>query len=472
MSLSEKLKEQDSLLLFLVLECLSLCSFGLGNINYVFYGLGIIVGAASLLLCFSKFKGENLKTLLFFAVPMFVLSFFVSFGKLLSGNVFLNILVFLSINIFLFMGMVMRRFKGFDINVVLIVIGFSIALLVLISVIYTWTQYGFFYAARFKNTPIYYYNAETFDITKESGFLVGFKFLDVDLHYTSVFAVLLCCYLFALPFASPKENKRVFYMYLGLGVLGIIYLLTLPNFKAFIFLIPGLAVSLCYKFLKDNKLFNIIIEYVFIGLAALAIVFFFIALRNASGAGISNTIANNAFLNRIFNTNRIMTNVNPILKECSLTANLFGFITEFNDSKVTYSQFEEIKDAILTNSKMFEIELIKESGLFSVIVLVVLIIIVYVFAKKHLFESKDKDFTKVVLVGLILTYFVYQSFEYSAFPLVHEPTNYYAFFRHPLTLVIIALIGLLYPFNADAKPVEKTKPEAKVETMEENTYEI
>lgn len=442
MSLSKKPKDQDSLLLFLVLECLSLCSFGLGNINYVFYGLGIIVGAASLLLCFSKFKGENLKTLLLFAVPMFVLSFFVSFGKLLSGNVFLNILVFLSINIFLFMGMVMRRFKGFDVNVVLIVIGFSIALLVSISMIYTWTQYGFFYAARFKNTPIYYYNAETFDITKESGFLVGFKFLDVDLNYTSVFAVLLCCYLFALPFVSPKENKRVFYMYLGLGVLGIIYLLTLPNFKAFI------------------------------GLAALAIIFFFIALRNASGAGISNTIANNAFLNRIFNTNRIMTNVNPILKECSLTANLFGFITEFDDSKVTYSQFEEIEDAILTNSKMFEIELIKESGLFSVIVLVVLIIIVYIFAKKHLFESKDKDFTKVVLVGLVLTYFVYQSFEYSAFPLVHEPTNYYAFFRHPLTLVIVALIGLLYPFNADAKTVEEIKPEAKVETMEENTYEI
>ena len=156
MKFFSKLKEQDALLTFLVLECLAICAFALGNISYIFYILGILVGGASIVLCFERFKGENLKSLLLFTVPMFILSVFVSFGKLLSNHIFENILVFLSINIFLFMGIVMRRFKGFKIELVLIVLGFAIALLLLISMIYSWTQYGFFYAAIYKKTPIYY----------------------------------------------------------------------------------------------------------------------------------------------------------------------------------------------------------------------------------------------------------------------------------------------------------------------------
>ena len=467
MNFLQKLKEQDALLTFLVLECLAICAFALGNISYIFYILGIVVGGASIILCFERFKGINLKDLLMFAVPMFLLSAFVSFGKLLSNHIFENILLFLSINIFLFMGIVARRFKGFKIELVLIVVGFAIALLILISMVYSWTQYGFFYAAIYKKTPIYYYNAELFDITKEGYWLVGFSFKEMSINYTSTFAIILACYLLGLLFISPKEDKKTFYMFLAIGLVGIIYLLTIPNFTAFIFLIPAIAIALCYRFIKDQKKFTKILDYVLLGFAALAIIFFVTALMNAAGTGIAAKIEGNRILNRIFNTNRIMVGINPVLHQAAMKYNFFGFVTVHNPDQMTYIQFEELEDAIVTNSKMFEIELIKEGGLLTIPLIVAVVVVTYIYGKKYLLDSRDSNTGKVVLVSLLATVFFYLTFENEIFPLIHDNTNYYSFFRNPLILVVISLIGMMFPYKGVVEePVfEEPKQEENMEDM-------
>ena len=468
MKFFSKLKEQDALLTFLVLECLAICAFALGNISYIFYILGILVGGASIVLCFERFKGENLKSLLLFATPMFLLSIFVSFGKLLSNHIFENVLVFLSINIFLFMGVVMRRFKGFKIELVLIVVGFAIALLLLISMVYSWTQYGFFYAAIYKKTPIYYYNAELFNITKEGYWLVGFSFKEMNLNYTSTFAIILVCYLAGLLFVSPKENKRVFYIFLALGLLGFVYLLTIPNFKALIFLVPAIGIALCYKFVKDQKKFTTILDYVLLGIMGLLIIFFVIALVNASGAGIATKIAGSRVLNRLFNSNRIMVDINPVLKQAAYKYNLFGFLTTQDPNTMTYVQFEELQDATVINTGMFEIELIKEGGLFTIPLIIAVVVVAYIFGKKYLLENKDVNYGKIVLVSILATVFFYLTFENEIFPIIHQNENYYSFFRNPLVLVIIALVGMLYPYSpkesADETP-QKVEQETQMEDM-------
>ena len=467
MNFLQKLKEQDALLTFLVLECLAICAFALGNISYIFYILGIVVGGASIILCFERFKGINLKELLMFAVPMLLLSMLVSFGKLLSNHIFENILLFLSINIFLFMGIVARRFKGFKIELVLIVVGFAIALLILISMVYSWTQYGFFYAAIYKKTPVYYYNAELFDVTKEGYWLVGFSFKEMSLNYTSVFALILACYLLGLLFISPKENKRTFYIFLAIGLVGLIYLLTIPNFKALFFLVPAIAIALCYRFIKDQKKFTTILDYVLLGFAALAIIFFVFALMNAAGTGIASKIEGNRILNRIFNTNRIMVGINPVLHQAAMKYNFFGFVTVHNPDQMTYIQFEELEDAIVTNSKMFEIELIKEGGLLTIPLIVAVVVVTYIYGKKYLLDSRDTNTGKVVLVSLLATVFFYLTFENEIFPLIHDNTNYYSFFRNPLILVVISLIGMMFPYKGVVEePVfEEPKQEENMEDM-------
>ena len=472
MKFLDKLKNQDSLLIFLVMECLALCSFALGGINYIFYGLGIFVGIITIAFSYNRFRGENLKTLLIFMVPMFLLSLLISFGKLFSTSILENILVFLSINIFLFLGIASRKFKDFKPDLVLMAIGVSIALLVFISMFATWIEYGFFYVERFKDTPIYYYNAETFDVTKETLFLVGFKFKEMSIDYTSTFAVILCCYLFAPLFISFKEDKRRFFVYLAIGLVGLIYLLTLPNFKALFFLIPALAVAVIYRFVKLNDTANDIINYALLALAVVFVVFFIFAFFNAVGSidemnpsKLASVIQSHYFTDRIFNSNRIMHPINIVLRQAAYKYNFFGFVSQFDNSVLSYLAFEDLEDAIFTNSKMFEIELVKEGGILTILLIVGIIVLSYINIRKYMKVSSDAKHEKIVIVTMLLSFVYYCSFENSAFPLIHDQDNYYSLFRNPLTLVMLFLLGFTYVSNikeAHQKAEEKVASEGEV----------
>ena len=472
MKFLDKIKNQDALIIFLIMECLAICSFALGGISYIFYGLGIFAGVVTILFSYNRFKDEDFKSLLIFMLPMFILSIFLSFGKLLSANIAENILVFLSINIFLFLGIAARKFKGFKADFVLIAVGVSIALLVLISMFITWIQYGLFYAARFKNTPIYYYNAETFDITKETVWLIGFKIKETSIIYTSTFAVILVCYLFGLLFISPKEQTRKFCIYGAIGFIGLLYLITIPYFIAFQYLVPALAVALVCRFIKISKKANDIINYVLLFLSAMAILFFIFAFMNAAGSvnednpsKLASVISSNHLLDRIFNSNRIMDPINVVLRQGSLKYNLFGFVPEFNDSVLSYSEFEAVEDAVVTNSKMFEIELIKEGGIFTIFLIVLIIVMGYMFARKYMKESSDEKHEKIIIVSMLLSFTLYKTFESDVFPLIHEPDNYYSFIRNPLTLVMIFFFGMLYISKANPAPQKQEEKQNDVEEV-------
>ena len=469
MKFLDKIKNQDALIIFLIVECLAICSFALGGISYIFYGLGIFVGVVTILFSYNRFKGEDLKTLLVFMLPMFVLSIFLSFGRLLSGHILENILVFLSINVFLFLGIAARKFKGFKADLVLIAVGVSIALLVLICMFITWAQYGLFYASRFKDTPIYYYNAETFDITKETVWLIGFKIKETSIIYTSAFAVLLACYLFGLLFISPKKETRKFAIYAVIGTVGLVYLITIPYLVAFQFLLPALAVTLVYRFVKLSKKANDIINYALLFISALAIIFFIFAFMNAAGSvnednpsKIVAIISSNHFLDRIFNSNRIMDPINIVLRQGSLKYNLFGFVSTFNENVLSYSEFEAVEEAVVTNSKMFEIEFIKEGGIFTIFLIVLIIIMGYINARKYVKESSDEKHEKIIIVSMLLSFTFYKSFESDVFPLIHEPDNYYSFVRNPLTLVMIFFLGMLFV----------SKPNPTIQTKEEKQNDV
>lgn len=137
---------------------------------------------------------------------MFLISIFVSFGNLFRdyyGG--LNVVALLAINLFLFNGIAARRIKHFKSETLLLTIGFSIALLVIVSMVFTWTQYGFFYALRYKGLRYFYYGT-TYDISLEGYWLSGFQFKETFLSYSGVYATLLTCYLF-LYFLSVQKRR-------------------------------------------------------------------------------------------------------------------------------------------------------------------------------------------------------------------------------------------------------------------------
>ena len=436
MKLKEIFKNNDALIAFFILESLAITSFCLGAINVLFYCLGICLFLLSLLTSFKKFEKREFLSILIFVLPIFLMSVFLSFGNLFQGQTLSNLLVCLGINCFVLLGISSRKIKEIKPETVLLTIGFSIALLLFISLFATWINYGFFYAEIYKDTPLYYYDANMFDVTKECSWLVGFSIKEVSLDYASSFATLLTAYFVPLFFIKPKENLKKFLMYLSIGLVGLVFLLTIPNFKALIFVGFIFIGGLLFRFYKGGKKPIIITLIVF---ASLAFIFFILVLLNNGNESFGSFIAGNAFLNRIFNSNRIMINVNVILKEALQSRNFLGFA----NSNVYY----ETEKAIFTNTKMFEFELVKEGGLISLFFLIVFVLVFTFAFIKYVENSKDDKFVKALLMCLIFGFLLYNTFEFTSFPIIHESTNYQAFFRSPLTLSVLFLMGFCFtPF--------------------------
>ena len=429
---------------FLFLECLAIVGFALGGNNIIFMAVGIIVGIFSILIAYNRFSKNEALSLTIFASVMFVLSLLVSFGNLFrEAQGALNIFVLLSINLFLFMGIAARRVKQFKPETLLLTVGFSLALLVLVSMLYSWAQYGFFYALRYKGQNYVYYG-EMYDVSKEGFWLIGFNFKETSLAYTGLYASLLTCYLFGLLFISLKENKRTFFMFLAIGLLGLIYLITIPYFKAFIFLIPTALFVLFYKYLYKYKTARKVLFYTLITFASLAIIFFLILLICASGTtGLTDVINNNAFLSRIFIKNRIMSNIYLVLEYLTKNNLFFGIAPGIGRDRI-----------INANTGMFEIELAKEGGFLAIVFIVIFIVLLAFIIAKYIRTTKDNDLSKIIFVSLIILFFLYTSFNYDAFPITHESDlvvgdiwyldQYNSFFKNPLTLLMLSLIGYIY----------------------------
>ncbi len=474
MKFLNKLNQSDSILTFLILEMIAIVSFALGGNSIIYFVLGIIVGIFSVLVACTRFSKNELPSLLLFLGIMFLISIFVSFGNLFRdyyGG--LNIIVLLAINLFLFNGIAARRIKQFKSETLLLTIGFSIALLVIVSMVFTWTQYGFFYALRYKGLRYFYYGT-TYDISLEGYWLAGFQFKETFLSYSGAYATLLTCYLFSLFFISPKkeETKKTFYLFLSIGLVGLIYLITIPYLKALIILIPALLICLYYKFLSKNKLARKIVKYALLAIAALAVIYFIILLVLASNASLEATFKNNAFLNRVFIANRFVSEPFKALKEIIYGKYFFGVYPS------TYNY--AIVDI---NTRMFEIEIVKEAGLIPLFLLIIFIIVVGFVIAKYLRTSKDNDYSKVIFVSLIVTFFFYMSFNYAPFPYSRANTvlygslwdlsRYNSFFKNPLSLLMLFLLGYVYVplFIKDDEEYGKEIVILEEEKKEENSYE-
>lgn len=436
MKFINRLKNLDSLTAFLILEVLAVTSFSLGAVNALFYCFGVVVSIFAVFQSYSKFEKSEFKSLMIFFVPMFVLSIFVSFGNLFKGQTLLNVLVLLGINSFFIMGISANKIKSFNKETCLIIIGVSMALLVLISMIYSLANYGLFYALIYKETPIYYYDANKYDITKEGGWLMGFSMKEMSTLFTGAYGVILSSYLTALLFINPKKELKKFLIYLSVGLVGLIYLISIPNLWALVFIIPVIIFAACYRFLKDNKIFVKTIKIVLLSIFCLLVIFFILMIVNNINSSFAEFISSNVLLNRIFNGNRIVDGVNKVLKQAFITYNLFGF----NDSSLYY----ETQQTILVSTKMFEIELIKESGFFAFLILLAMVVLYIVFGFNYLKKSEDSNVIKVLSIGIILSYFIYSTFENDITPIVHETSNYVSFFRSPLSMVMLFVLGTIF----------------------------
>lgn len=457
-------QEYESIGAFLVLELLALVGFGLGGVNIIFQYAGFIIALIASYFAFKNFSKEDIKPILFVAVPLFLMSIFTSFSPyyncFASVNIVAKIGSFLAITSFLAMGLSARRMQSLSFKKVLYCLGGGLALITLVSTIITWAQYGLFYPLIHAKAGSYYYDGNLYSILNEMSWLNGFKIMEVSQNYGGVFALLSACFLPALLFVKPKEDKVGFILFATIGGIGLISIISIPNFYALVILAIAFAAALFYRFLRNNSIAVKIVSYGIIAVAGAAVILIVFAMLNVTVPVIRNTIAGSGFLDRIFNSNRIMIVGNKIFEAALKPFNLFGIHTVEHYEGYVFS-----KKDILTGSGSFEIEILREGGIFGFLFFLVFAFFAYESFARYLKSSKDDNFVKVVLLTFVVAFVLYSTISYDIFPLTHAETSYYPFTQSlPFYLVIFVIGFTILPKGKEAIEFKNEDAPVKKET--------
>lgn len=436
--------KNKSIITFLILEVVALTAFNFGNISYIF---GLAGAFLAVIGCFFAYEvSKQKKEFLWLLLPVGILFLISGIGSFNSYSKSFssigNISLFLSLPAFLALGFFIRKLEDVKPKTVLFALGGGLASITLFGLFSTLIEYGPFYSLIYKNTPNYYYNGIPYDVTKEMFWLSGFEFGEVYIEYGSLFAVLCASFLPGLLFISPKKNRNDFIICALIGGIGILTLLIIPNLKAILVVALASSFAFILKFLKNHKKVKEILRIFFLAIVGLGILFFVLALTNAA-LGFTFT----GILDRIFVSNRIMLKTQPVFealfaKVDGQMLNLFGLQSYVYNERV-----------LLTETNIFEVELLKEVGLFGAILFLGFVTMMGYFVWKYIKTGKDDDSVKSIVVVLLLSFFVTASMFNAVIIAPHNDVSYNPFLRSSILLVVLFLLG--YVYRAPTKEEEK-----------------
>ena len=154
-----------------------------------------------------------------------------------------------------------------------------------------------------------------------------------------------------------------------------------------------------------------------------------------------------------------MSKINAVLSPAFKPYNLFGFHSGNIDD--VYGQ---TYDALLSSSGHFELEILKEGGIFALIALITFGVFSFFSTGRYLKNSHDNSSTKSVLLTFFIVFVLYYSVAFETFPLIHVKEYLNSFSRSTPFMVLLFLVG----YVANAKkiaPVEFEKKEKKTKDV-------
>ena len=428
--------KNKSILTFLILEIVALTAFNFGNAGYIFGLAGVLLAVFGMFFVYNI--EENKKKLLWLLLPFGLLLLVSAIGSFngFSKNFSLlsNISLLLSLPAFLILGFVIRKLNDVKPKIVLLVVGGGLAAITFFGLASTIIQYGFFYSLIYKSKPLYFFDGWPYDVTKEMYWLNGFSFGEVFIEYGSLFALLCASFLPGLLFVSPKKERNEFIVGSVIGGIGLLTLLIIPNWKALVILVLASVFAFAFKFLKNHKKVQKILEISFVSLVGLGIIFFVIALINAATG-----FKFGGFLERIFEKNAVMLKCQETLKML--------FYKDFNGAHTNLfglAPYEYNKDAVLEETGIFEVQLLKEVGVLGTFIFIGFVLVMGYFLFNYIKKSKDEDSVKSINVTMLLAFFLFETLFFIASYKVHDEGSYTPFLRSPTLLVMLFLFGYTF----------------------------
>lgn len=439
----------NSFIIFLVAECLAFVGFGLANVNTIYRFLGLVVALILLVYALLFSPKTERSTFIVFTIPLLLYSVIMClsiFGSSYFGALE-NISLFIGLPSFLFMGFAVKKMKKVDIDIFFLTLGAAIALLLLISGIYSLTRYGFFHPILYKNM-YYYYNGELFNVSREMKFLIGFSLPEVSIRYVGIFATIATGYLAPLAFLKPKENYKKFLLYLGIGLTGLLTNIFITNVFALIVCAIMLIFVMGFRFIPKNHSSNFIIKCILFILLGLIVLFFFIFAINAVAGGLP-FIKDNAFYNRLFISSSYTKPWFDSIFMMTRPEGIFGmanYVTNGTYSMYLFNSKYGTSINFPVNSGSFILDACMEGGLFAFIAIIAFVVIALFSTFKYLYYGKDEQHRKSLVLAVLIGVFIYGNLFYDSMPLIHQNDVYYSFARSMPMLITLFFVGYsFYP---------------------------
>ncbi len=445
---------------FLCLEVLAFVGFNLGHSFMLFGILSIVLAICLGLVTFRQINKDGITSFAFFVFPLFVyglltaLSTFntYSLGAIGVAN---SVFIPIALTFFALSGFLSFYNKGFKLRLALIVIYSSLAIFVLINFILTMIYYVPFYTLIYTNYYAYYLGKPSPEpIASMAYMLFGFKVSEVSLHYWSLFPSLLLTSAIPLFFIKFKENRREFLIFAActfVAAISLLFTISKETLISDFVLIFGIAIIIVSaKFVKTRSFLNGFV----LGICGITLLIILVMFINAQAswsftAGLRKMIAGNSLLNRLFNTNRIVKDINIQLRDL-FNADLKFFkifgVPVYLDI-LSYPNFEI---QVLSNIWLFDN--LTTSGIFGSLFFLGALVIGLRRMFLYVRDSGDDPADKYAVIGFILVFLILSFFLYDNTPLAYSNLLVPIYTSAPM-MIVIFLLGYTFNNSYSAKAV-------------------
>lgn len=462
----EKLKrlgKYSAAITFLALEFIALIAFNFSGSFVVFGALSLALVVLLVLFNIGEIKVNGLSNVGLFFIPLFMFVLLTaispySMPHMKLGDFSVAEICFIPLGILpiAFIGYLLSIDRNFKIKNLLIVVFGALAIYTLLNLIVNLINFGAFYTIIYKGYHLYYGGLiSQLPVNDFAYTLEGFKFIEVEMSHYVFYPALLLTSSVMLLYLSPRKEKVSFIVYAVYTLIAILSLILVPSLLSLAAIIVValllLVIFLGKRFVKSRKVFKIVL-FVFLGIFGVGYLVYL--LNNQSFAsGISNIIANNGLLNKLFNTNKYAQAYNPTITNIFNSNHIFGFASV----EVAYEVYEE-----LHLSGGFIFDTFMTSGVFGAIALFAFIIIGFKSFKKYFYSHSDEFHYGALMLLFAIVFIGYSAFfnsgEYALYYRIYRPI----YMTAPFMLVTLFFV---YSYSKGHPYIQPVKEEIKNEEI-------
>ncbi len=445
---------------FLAFEFFALMAFNYSGSFVLFGSLTLALTVLLILFNIAEIKTKGLSNVALFFIPLFLFVLLTAFGTYSIahakvGDFSYAELVFIPLGILpmAFTGYMLSVDKHFNIKTFLIVVFSALSVYCLINLFYNIINFGAFYPVIYKGYYLYYGGVRSAVPVNEFAYtLEGFKFIEVDMNHYDLYPLLLLTSSVMLMYLSPRKEKKMFITYCAFTFVALLSLVLVPSTLALggiaFIAILLLVIFFGKKFVRARKVFKWILV-IFLILFALGFVGFIMVHQNFMSG-----LASNAFINRLFFSNRFAKMYSPLVDNLFSGEKFLGFAVE----TLGPGLYEEVH---LSGSFLFDSFM--TSGVLGALGLFAFVFFGFKAFKGYFKSHRDEFRLQATLLVFLVVYVVYISAfdagEYALYYNIYKPI----YLTAPFMLMIFIFSYVLCKSKAQ---VEEQKAE-EVEVNEE-----